>query len=45
VINAALRNRERFAKMQSFFEGVGAADNAGVWEQAPAGLRVAGGAA
>jgi chlorophyllide a reductase subunit Y len=45
VINAALKNRERFVEMREFFEGVGAADTAGVWEHAPlAAPRAAGGA-
>jgi chlorophyllide a reductase subunit Y len=32
VINAALGNRQRFDRMRSFFEGVGAEHAAGVWE-------------
>ena len=35
VVNAALGNKARFAKMTAFFEGVGAADTAGVWEDRP----------
>jgi chlorophyllide a reductase subunit Y len=35
VINAALGNRERFAAMNAFFEGVGTGDTAGVWEETP----------
>lgn len=35
VINAALGNRERFATMDAFFEGVGQGANAGVWPQPP----------
>ncbi len=35
VINAALGNRGRFERMRAFFDGVGAADNAGVWQEAP----------
>jgi chlorophyllide a reductase subunit Y len=32
VVNAALANRDRFARMTEFFEGVGAGPTAGVWE-------------
>ena len=35
VINAALGNRSRFDRMQSFFEGVGEGDRAGVWQDVP----------
>ncbi len=35
VINAALANQHRFDKMTSFFEGVGRAETAGVWESQP----------
>jgi chlorophyllide a reductase subunit Y len=35
VVNAALGNKARFEAMRSFFEGVGAADAAGVWEGVP----------
>jgi len=35
VINAALNNRDRFAQMKAFFEGVGKGDNAGIWESKP----------
>jgi len=35
VINAALNNRDRFAQMTAFFEGVGEGDNAGIWESKP----------
>lgn len=35
VINAALANRDRFARMSAFFEGVGTGDTAGVWEDTP----------
>jgi chlorophyllide a reductase subunit Y len=35
VIHAALANRERFAQMRDFFEGVGTGDSAGVWEEVP----------
>ncbi len=36
VVNAAIANKPRFDKMTAFFEGVGAGDNAGVWEDVPA---------
>jgi hypothetical protein len=36
VINAALASRGRFDRMRDFFEGVGQADNAGIWEGVPA---------
>lgn len=36
VINAGLANRDRFARMTQFFEGVGAGPTAGVWSQEPA---------
>jgi chlorophyllide a reductase subunit Y len=35
VIQAAMMNRERFAQMREFFEGVGSGDSAGVWEDVP----------
>ena len=35
VINAAIANRERFAGMREFFEGVGEGDRAGVWAEQP----------
>lgn len=35
VVNAAMANRERFSRMRAFFEGVGAGDAAGVWEDTP----------
>ena len=35
VINTALANRHRFTAMRSFFEGVGAGENRGIWEQPP----------
>jgi len=35
VINAALGNKARFDSMKDFFEGVGAGDTAGVWEDTP----------
>ncbi|MDP5053177.1 MAG: chlorophyllide a reductase subunit Y [Congregibacter sp.] len=31
VINTAVSNRDRFLRMESFFNGVGAGDNAGIW--------------
>jgi chlorophyllide a reductase subunit Y len=36
VINAALASQGRFDRMRDFFEGVGQADNAGIWEDVPA---------
>jgi len=36
VINGAMGNRERMAKMKAFFEGVGHGDTAGIWEETPA---------
>jgi chlorophyllide a reductase subunit Y len=35
VVNAALRNRPRFDAMKSFFEGVGAGETAGLWQDTP----------
>ncbi len=35
VINAALANQSRFDEMKSFFEGVGTAHTAGVWQEPP----------
>ncbi|MFN3474664.1 MAG: chlorophyllide reductase subunit Y, partial [Blastomonas sp.] len=35
VINAALANQDRFNRMQSFFDGVGANENAGIWRDTP----------
>ncbi|WP_371156077.1 chlorophyllide a reductase subunit Y [Jannaschia sp. 2305UL9-9] len=35
VVNAAMGNKDRMAKMKGFFEGVGDGDTAGVWEGAP----------
>ncbi|MEJ6389944.1 chlorophyllide a reductase subunit Y [Gymnodinialimonas ulvae] len=35
VVNAAMANKERMSHMREFFEGVGTADTAGVWEGAP----------
>lgn len=35
VINAAIGNKDRMAHMKEFFEGVGHADTAGVWEGVP----------
>ncbi len=37
VINSALAQKARFDVMREFFEDVGQADNAGVWEKSPAG--------
>lgn len=35
VVNAAIAGRARMEGMKAFFEGVGAADTAGIWEGAP----------
>ena len=35
VVNAALANKERFDRMEEFFEGVGEGHTAGVWEDTP----------
>jgi 3,8-divinyl chlorophyllide a/chlorophyllide a reductase subunit Y len=35
VVNAAMANGERFARMTAFFEGVGREDSAGVWQDRP----------
>lgn len=35
VVNAAIANKDRMAHMREFFEGVGHADTAGVWEGDP----------
>ena len=35
VVNAALGNKARFDRMRDFFEGVGADDNAGIWQDTP----------
>jgi len=35
VVNAALGNRERFARMREFFAGVGEGHAAGVWQEQP----------
>jgi chlorophyllide a reductase subunit Y len=35
VINAALANKDRFARMSAFFEGVGVGHASGVWETTP----------
>lgn len=35
VVNAAIQGKPRFDEMKAFFEGVGQADNAGVWEDVP----------
>jgi chlorophyllide a reductase subunit Y len=31
VINTAISNKERFARMESFFDGVGTGDTSGIW--------------
>lgn len=41
VVNAAMKQGERYAHMREFFEGVGTGKSAGVWESRPA-QRVAG---
>jgi 3,8-divinyl chlorophyllide a/chlorophyllide a reductase subunit Y len=35
VVNAAIGNADRMARMKGFFEGVGHGDTAGIWEGAP----------
>jgi chlorophyllide a reductase subunit Y len=35
IINAAVAQKDRFDKMQAFFEGVGSGATSGVWEKAP----------
>jgi chlorophyllide a reductase subunit Y len=35
VINAAMARKERFQAMTDFFDGVGAGDRAGIWEDVP----------
>ncbi|QFU09756.1 light-independent protochlorophyllide reductase subunit N [Rhodobacteraceae bacterium THAF1] len=35
VVNTAMANRDRMAKMRAFYEGVGSGDTAGVWEGVP----------
>ena len=35
VVNGAIGNKERFNKMQAFFEGVGTGYTAGIWEDTP----------
>jgi len=35
VIATAIANKDRFLKMQDFFEGVGAGDTAGIWQDVP----------
>lgn len=35
TINAALGNKTRMSAMRAFFDGVGAGDTAGVWEESP----------
>ncbi|WP_108659922.1 chlorophyllide a reductase subunit Y [Acuticoccus kandeliae] len=36
VVNAALANKDRFAAMTAFFDGVGTGHAAGVWQEVPA---------
>jgi chlorophyllide a reductase subunit Y len=35
VVNAAIGNKDRFARMRTFFEGVGQDHGAGIWEELP----------
>jgi chlorophyllide a reductase subunit Y len=35
VISTAIANKDRFLKMQDFFEGVGQGDTAGIWQDTP----------
>ncbi|GJD81583.1 chlorophyllide reductase subunit Y [Methylobacterium gregans] len=35
VVNAAMGNRDRFAAMRGFFEGVGTGHAAGIWQERP----------
>jgi chlorophyllide a reductase subunit Y len=35
VVNAAMAGRDRMASMRDFFEGVGRAETAGVWQDTP----------
>jgi len=35
VVNAALASRERFDRMNAFFDGVGDGDTAGIWDRKP----------
>ncbi len=35
VVNAAIGNKDRFARMTAFFEGVGEGHTAGIWEDTP----------
>jgi chlorophyllide a reductase subunit Y len=35
VVNAAIGNRDRFARMREFFEGVGEGHASGIWEETP----------
>ena len=35
VVNAAIGNKDRMHKMRAFFDDVGTADTAGIWEGAP----------
>lgn len=35
VISTAIANKDRFLKMQDFFEGVGHRDTAGIWQDTP----------
>jgi chlorophyllide a reductase subunit Y len=35
VVNAAIGNKDRFATMSAFFDGVGCGHSAGIWEELP----------
>jgi chlorophyllide a reductase subunit Y len=35
VVNAALRNKDRFDRMTAFFEGVGSGERSGMWQDTP----------
>jgi len=37
VVNAAIAGKARFDRMRDFFEGVGAGDTAGIWQEQPKG--------
>ena len=40
VINAAMAQKDRFAKMESFFDGIGEGHTAGVWQDVPKAPRL-----
>jgi chlorophyllide a reductase subunit Y len=35
VVNAAMGNKDRFDRMQAFFDGVGTGHASGIWEETP----------